>query len=192
MASYPGSGSGSGPGSGPTAPGQDRESRVSIGRVLVAVVRPNPIILLVRWRYEIVLLVAVPAGLLWATDQFGLWWTAIGAGTGGGLLAARPVGRFVAGRFWCVVTPHRLRTGCAQAWVHSRAGKVPAIVWTSARPYGERVVLWCHAGTTAAEVADAAPALAVACWARVVHVEQSPHHAHLVAVHVVRRGDEPW
>ena len=164
----------------------DQDARVTVGRVLVAVGRPTPLVLLVRWRYEIALLAAAGYGVY----LVGPFWAVAGATTAAGTLAIRPARAFVTGRLWCVVTPHRLRTGCAQAWVHSRAGKVPAILWTSSTPYGERVVLWCHAGTSATDVSTAAPALAAACWAQSVHVEQNPRHAQLVVVHVVRRDTE--
>lgn len=158
-------------------------SLVTPGRIRVSVHRPGPLTLLVRWRYEL----AVVA-LGYPMVRVGLGWTLVVVTAAAASLVLAPVRRAAVGRFWCVVTPHRVRTGCAQAWVHSRSGRLPAVLWTSPRPYGERVLLWCPAGTSPADLDAVAPLLAVACWARDVRVETHPEHANLVTVHVIRRG----
>jgi hypothetical protein len=106
-----------------------------------------------------------------------------------GTVAYWPQGRaFLAARAWCTVTPHRVRVGCGQAWIHSRAGKIPAVLITRRQPFGERVYLWCRAGTSADDLSSASVLLAAACWADNIRVIRSPRYAHLVMLDVIRRG----
>ena len=124
-------------------------------------------------------------------------WIALGIGPAAvatvGLLtllavtAAFPAGRqFLVARAWCILTPHRVRVGCAQAWIHSRDGKIPAIIRTRHCPFGERVHLWCRAGISAEDLYLARELLAAACWAEDIRVLRHPGYAHLVALDVIR------
>ena len=85
---------------------------------------PNPIVVAWRWRYELALTVVL------AAVTFGIV-------------------QAIIARAWCVITAHRLRTGCAHSWIQSRTGKLPVILRTTAQPFGERVLVWCAAGTSA-------------------------------------------
>src|SRR6202012_2033489 len=89
-------------------------------------------------------------------------------------------------RAWCVITPHRVRAGCVNAWVQTRSGRLPFILATSATGYGEQVRLWLRAGLTAADLEAARDVLAAACWATEVRVVPSPSRAPLVTLEVVR------
>ena len=95
--------------------------------------------------------------------------------------------RLLIKRAWCVITPHRLRTGCAHAWIQSRRGQLPIILFTTPQPFGERVTLWCVAGTSAADLIAARDVLIAACWAADIQIIRSRQHAHVVIVDVVRR-----
>ena len=57
-----------------------------------------------------------------------------------------------------------------------------------ARPgiFGERVTLWCRAGTTHGDLASARDILRAACWASDVRVVASARYAHLVVLEVIR------
>ncbi len=69
-------------------------------------------------------------------------------------------------------------------------GKVPSapfILWTRSRPSGERVYLWCRAGTSAADFSSARKLLAAACMAKDIKVSQHARYAHLIALDVIRR-----
>ena len=94
----------------------------------------------------------------------------------------------IAGVSWCVITPHRVRAGCVNAWVQTRSGRLP-IIW-SATPteYGERLRLWCPAGITADDLIGASEVLAAACWAAEVRVMTDARHAHLVTLAVIRNS----
>jgi hypothetical protein len=168
-------------------PASTREARAALGYAIGTVSRANPVVATWRWRYELVVAAALAAA-----------WIALGTAAAavltGGLAAALaltacfPRGRrFLAARAWCIVTAHRVRTGCAQAWIHTRYGKLPFILWTRSRPSGERVYLWCRAGTTAADFSSARELLAAACMAKDIKVSRHVRYAHLIALDVIRR-----
>jgi hypothetical protein len=153
------------------------------------VARPMPTTVLWRWRYEVGVLAGAPL----------LWWSCVrvvGGLTGlsvvTGLLAVvallPPLRRWAFAVLWGVITPHRIRVGCAEAGVVSPRGKLPAVVFTRRKPYGERVYLWCPEGMSPIDVAAARPALAAACWAREVNFyETAGQYPPLVVVEVVRQ-----
>ena len=101
-------------------------------------------------------------------------------------------------RVWCVVTPHRVRTGCAHAWVQTRDGRLPVVLYTAPAEFGERVMLWCRAGITAGDLEGARDILRAACWASDVRVVVNDRRSHIVVLEVIRRlpagppaGDDP-
>jgi hypothetical protein len=168
-------------------PASTREARAALGYAITTVSRANPIVATWRWRYELVVAAALAAA------GIALGTAAAAALTGGlaatlALTACFPRGRrFLAARAWCIVTAHRVRTGCAQAWIHSRYGKLPFILWTQSRPSGERVYLWCRAGTEAADFSSARELLTAACMAKDIRVSRHARSAHLIALDVIRR-----
>jgi hypothetical protein len=179
-------------------PGSTRQARAGFEYAMGTVARANALVAVWRWRHEL----AVAAGLaaLWvklgptaaATLTAGLAAVlALTAGTARGR-------RFLVARWWCIVTPHRVRTGCVQAWIHSRHGKIPIVLLTRHQPFGERVYLWCRAGTSAEDFRSARTALAAACWAKDVQVRRNTRYAHVVALDVIRRerpvqwSGHPW
>jgi hypothetical protein len=141
-----------------------------------------------RWRYELGLAVLMAITVIGLTSAIGLWWGLVTIGAVSCLTAAWPAARKrVAVRAWCIITPHRVRSGCAQAWIHSRRGKIPVVLYTAAEPFGERVYLWCRAGVGLEDLIAARSLLAAACWADDVHVARHERFAHLVALDVIRR-----
>ena len=164
----------------------------SLENALNAVARPNPIVLAWRWRYELGLLVGLGFGSFAIVQQGVAWliatWLVLVA-----MFGAWPHGRrLLIRRAWCIITPHRLRTGCAHAWIQSRRGRLPIILFTTPQPFGERVTLWCVAGTTAVDLLAARDVLIAACWAADIQIVRSQSHAHIVIVDVIRRPpDQP-
>lgn len=149
--------------------------------------RANLLVVSYRWRYELSAVGAVAANLLVLGPATGAKVIAAIA-TLIGAVACWPTGRRVlVARLWCIVTPHRVRVGCAQAWIHSRDGKIPIVLITRRRPFGERVYLWCRAGTTAFDFSSASALLAGACWAQDVRVACHPRYTHIIALDVIRR-----
>jgi len=169
-----------------------REGRrdLSFGSALAPLSRPGPLLVAYRWRYELGIVCVLLAGTAAA------WQAGPGPALAGlavaaavtALAATRPAFRsFAAARAWCVITPHRVRTCFAQAWVHNRAGQIPAVLRTAAQPFGERVLLWCRAGTSFEDIESVLGLLAAACWAVDVIASRRGNHAHLVYLDVIRR-----
>jgi hypothetical protein len=179
-------------------PASTREARAALEYAIGTVSRANPVVAAWRWRYELAAVATLAAAWI-ALDP------AAAAALTGGLAAALALTccfargrRFLAARAWCIVTAHRVRTGCAQAWIHSRYGKLPFIGWTRSRPSGERVYLWCRAGISAADFSSARKLLAAACMAKDIRVSQHARYAHLMALDVIRHepaaewNGHPW
>jgi hypothetical protein len=164
-----------------------RQAQAGLYYVAGTVSRANPIVAAYRWRYEL----AGPALLVAVWMALGWEWAAAAAILAAwlaGMAACSPRGRrLLAERAWCIITPHRVRAGCAQAWIHSRNGKIPAVLLTTQQPFGERVYLWCRAGTTAGDFIAERELLAAACWAKEIRAARHPRYAHLVALDVIRR-----
>ena len=69
---------------------------------------------------------------------------------------------------------------------------MPIILFTTPRSFGERVTLWCVAGTTAEDLLAARDVLIASCWAADIRIVRSQDHAHIVIVDVIRRPpDQP-
>jgi hypothetical protein len=167
-------------------PRSTRQAQAGVQYAFGAVARTNPIVALWRWRYELAGAtgLAAPWVLLGPVAA-----AALTAGVAAALIgtAMWPQGRrYLTARAWCIITPHRVRIGCAQAWIHSRAGKIPAVLRTTSQPFGERVLLWCRAGTSVDDLSSANALLAAACWADDVRVARHPRYAHLVTLDVIR------
>ena len=149
--------------------------------------RPLPPIVAWRWRYEIALVVAVPMVVVFLLAIMGWRWTMADIVLFGIFVAVcAPVRLAIMARARCVVTAHRIRTGCAEAYLVSRRGALPLICSTTPTPLGEQVRLWCPAGIVAADFEAVAELLAAACWAREVRITRDPEHPHLVTVDVIR------
>jgi hypothetical protein len=113
------------------------------------------------------------------------------AATGLALLTAAmlwpPSRQRIIARAWCVITPHRVRTGCTHAWIQTRDGRLPVVVYTTPADFGERVMLWLRAGITARDLEAARDILRAACWASDVRVVVNDRRSHIVVLEVIRR-----
>lgn len=152
--------------------------------------RPGPLEFCWHWRWELGILAAIAGLAAFIATSLGLIGLAAVAGAGlvvtSALLRWPPARNRIIARAWCVITQHRVRTGCLNAWVQTRRGRLPIVLCTVPADYGERVHLWCRAGITAADLFAARHVLAAACWAAEVRVIPSLRHAHLVTLEVIR------
>lgn len=159
----------------------------AVGRVA----RPPPPAILWRWRYEVLLAALISVGgYLLVAAVGGLAASAVVVATAALAIVVRPLRGETVAFFWWMVTPHRVRTGMAQAWIHSRDGKIPVVVRTTRQHYGERMHVWCRAGTSAEDFVWGRHLIAAACWARDVRVSRSTRYAHVVVLDVIRRGED--
>jgi hypothetical protein len=162
-------------------------------RDLRPVARPNGLVLLWRWRYEVGLVIGIPAAITVLISQLGWVWSSTVIGVTAVTLAASPKAHLWLRRHArCVITAHRLRTGCAEAWIQSRGGKLPIILLTSPRPYGERVYIWCRAGTCLEDFQDTGDILRSACWASDIQATPSARYSHIVIIDVIRESPGVW
>jgi hypothetical protein len=150
--------------------------------------RPSWLTIAWRWRYELILTLTITVASVMVWQHAGLLSL---AGlclmlTLSMVTVSRPR-RFVMARLWCVLTPHRLRTGCSQARIFTRKGKLPAILWTRAIPAGERVWVWCSAGTYPEQFEQHRENLRAALFARDIRVQRCKRFSHVVTVDVIRR-----
>jgi hypothetical protein len=172
----------------PLRPPHRRQALAGLQAAVGSVAPPNLLVLAWRWRYELALAAAVTVGAIAVTRIPGPAW--VPAGCAAGVLAGAALWpsarRRIAARTWCVITPHRVRAGCAGAWIHSRGGRLPAVLLTTRQPFGERVRLWCHAGSCAQDFESALELLTAACWAQDMRVTCHPRYRQLVTLDVIR------
>ena len=171
------------------APHRYRDSRVPTDlRRLISVAAPNLMVAAWRWRYEIVLASGLAAGLAAAISSLGAVPAIVAMIIVAlAILCWPPARRFATDRAWCIITPHRVRVGCVEGLIYSSRGKIPIILWTSHQAFGERVSLYCRAGTTADDFVSARTVLATACWAQDIAIFVDPRHTHLIILDVIRR-----
>jgi hypothetical protein len=143
-----------------------------------------------NWRYELGLSAGLAAVALASGYALGAVWLIALAATGLVVLAAGlawpPSRRRLIARAWCMLTPHRIRAGCRHAWVQTRDGTLPVILYTMTTAFGERVTMWCPAGITYGDLEAARGALRAACWAADVRVVASPRYPRVVVLEVIR------
>jgi hypothetical protein len=166
----------------------DTQPRTDLQRALVARGLPNPLVIGWRWRYETVLVAGFGVGLAFAIVSFGAVPTILAVFIVAlAVLCWPPARQLAADRSWCIITPHRVRVGCAEGLVYSSRGKIPIILWTSHQAFGERVLLWCRAGTSVEDFVSARAVLTAACWAHDIAIFFDPQRTHLVTLDVIRR-----
>jgi hypothetical protein len=141
-----------------------------------------------RWRTEMSVLSGGVTGFLESWHCIGLDLSGVAFGGGLALAAALPwTRRFLAARFWCLVTRHRLQRAFWEMRLHTRAGHLPLILATCGTRVGERAVILARAGTSLADYEDAAAVFAAACGAREARVSASPRWSQLITIDILRR-----
>jgi hypothetical protein len=162
----------------------------SLESALRSVARPGIFGLIWNWRYELGLSAGLAVVMLASGYALGAAWLVAIAVIGLVVLAASLAWatsrRRLITRAWCLITPHRVRAGCRHAWVQTRDGRLPVILYTTPAAFGERVTLWCRAGVTQGDLEAARDVLRAACWASDVRVVASARYAHIVVLEVIR------
>jgi len=169
----------------------DPSIMASVEHAVSTAARPCLIAWLWHWRYELALIAGLPLATLGIGATLGPAWLIAMAATGLAVLTAAllwpPFRQRLIARVWCVMTPHRVRTGCKHAWIQTRDGRLPTVLYTTPADFGERVWLWCRAGITAGDLAAARDILSAACWASDVRVVVNDRRSHVVVLEVIRR-----
>ena len=141
-----------------------------------------------RWRTELLTLGSLLAVLYWLTRQVTIDWAAVLLAAAVGIVFAVPWSRrFTVRRFWCVLARHRFHRLCWEARLHTRAGRLPVVLWTRPTKVGERLTVWCRAGICADDFIAHAGELAAACYAREARVTRNTSWSQIVTVNIIRR-----
>jgi hypothetical protein len=143
-----------------------------------------------RWRSEL------SAFLLMAGSFFSGWWRLgswlpplliLAAVVLVLLLVPHPRRSFLLGWFWVLFTRHRLQRAFWELRLHTRAGRLPLVIWMAASRVGSRAWVVLRAGMTFEDFEESAAAFATACGARECRVTVSARWSWLVFIDVVRR-----
>ena len=169
----------------------DPSIMASVETAVSSVSRPGLAGRVWHWRYELALIAGVALAALAIGYKAGLAWligtAAATIAVGVAALTWPPSRQRLIARAWCVITPHRVRTGCTHAWIQTRDGRLPVVLYTTPTDFGERVMLWCRAGITAGDFEGARDILRAACWASDVRVVVNDRRSHIVLLEVIRR-----
>jgi hypothetical protein len=156
---------------------------------LFVTVHRSPAGLAWRWRTELTTLSGLLAAFLWLWSQLHVLLLA-------GLVLAAFLGlvfglpwsrRFVVARFWCVLARHRFQRLCWEVRLHTRAGRLPVVMWTRPTKVGERLFVWCRAGVAAEDFTRHTGELRAACYARDARVTRNTRWSQLVTIDIIRR-----
>ena len=141
-----------------------------------------------RWRTELLVLGGLLAALVWLSGQITIRWAAVVLAAAVGIVFTLPWSRrFVIRRFWCVLARHRFQRLCWEARLHTRAGRLPVVLWACPTKVGERLHVWCRAGLSAEDFSQHSDELAAACYAREARVTRNTAWSQLVTIDVIRR-----
>jgi hypothetical protein len=142
-----------------------------------------------RWRTELLTLTLITAALLRLRHDMGDW-IQPGAFTVAVVVALAvipAVRRFLVRRFWCVLVRHRIHRLCWEAGLHTRAGRLPLVLWTRPTKVGERAWLICRAGICAEDFEDRVGELRAACFARDARITRNLRWSQIVTIDIIRR-----
>jgi hypothetical protein len=141
-----------------------------------------------RWRTEILVLAFLVSATIWLTRHISLPWAIVVMQTALDVMFAIPLTRrFATRRFWCVLTRHRFQRLCWEARLHTRSGRVPLVLWVRPTKVGERLFVWCRAGTAAEDFEQHTGELAAACYAREARVTRNTQRSQVVTIDIIRR-----
>ena len=141
------------------------------------------------WRKELMLGAGIAVLFATVVRTSGIAWAVVGLSAAVGAFSP-PWSEQLKALAWQLITPHRLRAGLYHARIHNRHGRRPVIVRVTSEHFGERVRLWCPAGTSAEDIHEARQTLRAACWAADLRVARDEQRSHLVTVDVIRRPDD--
>ena len=141
-----------------------------------------------RWRTELVTLIAGAIAMARLVQAVTMAWAGVIVGGAVlGLLAIPHSRRVVVRRFWCVLARHRIQKLCFEARLHTRAGRLPLVLWTRPTKVGERAWLLCRAGICAEDFENHIGELRAACYARDARVTRNTRWSQLVTIDIIRR-----
>jgi hypothetical protein len=154
----------------------------------------GPLVRLWRARAELLLVAALALVTLVAlgATREGRWVPFVLLTSAISVPAATRAGRnWIVAHFWCVVSRHRLHRVCLETTMHTRAGRIPLVLWITPTATGEKALILTRAGICAEEFEAYSEEIAAACWARSANVYRHRTRAQLLIVEIVRRDEVP-
>ena len=142
-----------------------------------------------RWRSELGSLLVTAAAFFLGWWRLGSWlWLLLILVVLVLVLALVPHPRrsLLLARFWVLFTRHRLQRSFWELRLHTRAGRLPLVLWMSPTRVGVRAWVLLRAGMTFEDFEESAPAFATACGALDCRVTASPRSAWLLFIDVIR------
>jgi hypothetical protein len=140
-----------------------------------------------RWRAELILLAATLAALWRLALLITITWAALAMAAFVLVVLAVPHSRrFITRRFWCVLARHRLQRVCYETRLHTRAGRLPLVLWIRPTKVGVRAFVLCRAGICADDFTDHTGEIAAASFAREARVTRNPRWSHLLTIDIIR------
>jgi hypothetical protein len=141
-----------------------------------------------RWRTELGSLAAGAGGFAEGAHCLGLIDAGVVLGAGVVLAGVLPwPRRWLTGWFRCLLSRHRIQTVCWELRLHTRAYRLPLVLWIRPTPVGECAWILARAGMCADDFITHAPEIASACAAREARVTGSRRFAPLITVNIIRR-----
>ncbi|MEV0582936.1 hypothetical protein [Nonomuraea sp. NPDC050310] len=151
--------------------------------------RSGLVTVLWRFRTELGLLAALVLTVAQLAGEWGAFLALTGAVS---VPAATRFGRnWLVAHAWCVISRHRVQRTCLETTMHTRAGRIPLVLWITPTRTGEKALLWTRAGISAEEFVAYAPELAAACFAREARVYRHRDRACWVVLEIVRCDERP-
>jgi hypothetical protein len=143
----------------------------------------------IAWRWRIELAIFTTAlGVFWRLTLLitALWAGIVLAAVITTALTVPHSRRFITRRTWCVISRHRLQRVFYETRMHTRAGRLPLILWIRPTRVGERAWILCRAGVCADDFDAYKAEIGSACYAREARVIRHPKHSNLVTLDIVR------
>ncbi len=94
--------------------------------------------------------------------------------------------RFCKRRAWCLISRHRLQRVCYEGRLHTRAGRLPLILWIRPTKVGERAHVLCRAGICADDFDAYKAEIGAGCYAREARVIRNKKWSHFVTIDIIR------
>ena len=164
-----------------------RDTLYALDDLFVSVHR-SPVGTAWRWRTEIIVLASLTAAYCWLWSQLTDLWAALVLSAVLGIIFILPWSRrFTIRRFWCVLSRHRFHRMCFEGRLHTRAGRVPPVLWVRPTKVGERLFIWVRAGLAAEDFEQHTGELRTACYARDARVTRNARWSQLVTIDIIRR-----
>jgi hypothetical protein len=137
-----------------------------------------------RWRTELAILLTALAGLWRLAHLIPITWASVVVALALAGLGCLP---WIRKRFWCLLARHRIHRLCWEARLHTRAGRLPLVLWAHPTKVGERLHILCRAGICAEDFEAHIGELRAACFARDARVTRNRRWSQLVTIDIIRR-----